>query len=593
MTTYSSPGVYTKEVDLSQYTSHTSTCVVGMVGGARRGPVGIPTLVSSQKELLELFGNPTPYEYGIYSALYALTQVSSLYYTRVVRSGTYASAGVAGVDKLLFKGVSPGVDFNGYKILQSAQASSGGTFSITVQDEKGIEKETYKNLVLTVSDPNYVATVINGVSKYITVTVQETGTVTEKTFTLGATEDTKGTGSGTYSRAGKEGTDKITFRSLYFDSDLNGAKLVISNPDVFNYFDITITNADGSPLESWTSLSIDPSSRRYVETVINNGSERIVCTVDSTVEKPIEETTLVFSGGDDGIDGLSDKDIIGETTGGGLYSFSNPETISIDVLCCPGWNSPAIEKAGIELCENRADCIFILDAPFGMKPQEVISWSNGIGSTDGYKLNSSYCAVYWPWLKVSDDFTGKDIWLPPTGFVSAQYAYNDEQAYPWKAPAGLNRGRITTAVGVEMSATQSQRDALYGGRNCINPIVNFISDGIVIWGNKTTQRDSTALDRINVRRMMCYLKRTIAQKTRYFVFEQNIDATWERWETVVKPILNNVKSSEGLYDYKISLEATEEDFENNRMPISIYVKPVKAAEYIPITFTIMPYSATL
>ena len=143
-----------------------------------------------------------------------------------------------------------------------------------------------------------------------------------------------------------------------------------------------------------------------------------------------------------------------------------------------------------------------------------------------------------------------------------------------------------------MSPTQGERDAIYGNRNVINPIVNFISNGIVIWGQKTTQRTPSALDRVNVRRLMCYLKRNISNVTRNFVFEQNIAATWERWKTTVEPILINAKNNGGLYEYKIVTEATAADIENNRMPIVIYVKPVKAAEFISLTFNIMPYSAS-
>ena len=133
---------------------------------------------------------------------------------------------------------------------------------------------------------------------------------------------------------------------------------------------------------------------------------------------------------------------------------------------------------------------------------------------------------------------------------------------------------------------------MYGNRNCINPIVNFISTGIVVWGQKTTQREKTALDRVNVRRLLNYLKRYIGNKIRYFVFEQNVDATWERWQTIVEPILAKAKNANGIYDYKITLDATDEDFENNRMPITIYIKPVKAAEFISLSFNIQPYSAS-
>ena len=143
-----------------------------------------------------------------------------------------------------------------------------------------------------------------------------------------------------------------------------------------------------------------------------------------------------------------------------------------------------------------------------------------------------------------------------------------------------------------MNPTQGERDAVYGNRNVVNPIVNFISNGIVIWGQKTCQRTPTSLDRVNVRRLMNYLKRTIGNTTRSFVFEQNVDSTWERWKTAVEPILINTKNNDGLYEYKIVLEASDADIENNRMPIDIYIKPTKTAEFISLKFNIMQYSAS-
>jgi phage tail sheath protein FI len=207
-------------------------------------------------------------------------------------------------------------------------------------------------------------------------------------------------------------------------------------------------------------------------------------------------------------------------------------------------------------------------------------------------MNSSYSAVYWPWVKISDSYTKKDIWLPPSGFVAAQYAYNDKVGAPWLAPAGLNRGKMTKPIALEHSPTQGERDAMYGNRNVVNAIVNYLGDGIVIWGQKTTQRAPTALDRVNVRRLLNYLKKTISLSTRYFVFEQNNQATWDRWTNMVEPILRQVKERSGLNDYLIEINPTIWEIENNIMPATIKVKPTKSAEFIPIDFMIMPQSAS-
>lgn len=590
MPTMLSPGVYVIEADHSDYAVDTSTCIIGMVGGATHGPVGRPVLITSQKQMVETFGEPVEGEYGVYSALQALTKSSQLYYVRVVRKGTKASCGIIGDDKIIYTAKAIGSDYNGYKVEQTALTE--GKFSVTIKDKDDNVIEEYKDLSIEADSENYVGIIINSQSDIVDTTIENNGSVEEKTFILGS--ETSGVGSGTYAFAGKKGKDKLILRSKYYDSDINGCSVIISDLDSFGYFAITITNSGGGVIEEWKDLSLKESSPRYVEKLINNGSDRFMCAVDPSEDVKFESGTLVFMGGDAGINGITTGDIIGEVDGTGLYAFSNKEDVLIDILMAPGWSDQSVISAGLSICSVRNDCLYLIDPPFGLSPQEVLNWSNATGDyADRVALNNDFGAVYWPWVKVYDTYTEKMIWLPPSGFVAAQYCYNDTVGYPWNAPAGLNRGIIENAVAVEMSPTQGERDALYGNRNVVNPIVNFISSGIVIWGQKTTQRNPTALDRVNVRRLMNYLERNIATVTKGYVFEQNVDATWERWRTVVEPILQNVKSNGGLYEYKIVAQATASDIENNRMPIVIYVKPTKTAEFISITFNIESYSADL
>lgn len=579
-----SPGVYVSEMDYSEYVSETSTCIVGMVGGARRGPVGVPTLVTSQEQLISTFGKPSLDDYGIYSALAALTKVSQLYYTRVVRGGIKASAGDLGSDKVLYSAKEYGEDSNGIQVEQTDLSDE--KFSVTVKSSTGETLETYSDLSLSGTVEGYVESVINAQSNYIQASVQFSGSLRAKTFTLDG-----GSGSGTYARAGVEGSDKIAFRSKYYDSDINGCMVTISEQDDFGYFDVTLKGSSGV-IESWTSLSLDSESDRYIESIINTASGRIIAIVNSNDEVEFTADTLSFSGGDDGIHGISVADIIGEETGTGLYSFSNPETVDIDLLAAPGCTSVDVISTGIHICEERGDCIYIADTPFGMNAQEVIAWSNGTGSYNHKGFDSSYGAMYWPWVKISDSYSKKNIWLPPSGYVIAQYAYNDDVAHPWNAPAGLERGAMSKPIGLELSPTKGERDAVYGNRNIINPLANFLSNGIVIWGQKTMQRKPSALDRVNVRRLMTYLKKTIGLSTKYFVFEQNTESTWERWRNMVEPILSDIKANGGIYEYKIEVNPSAADIENNHMPVKVYIKPTKTSEFIPIEFNIMPYSAS-
>lgn len=583
-----SPGVYTSEADYSEYVSDASTCIIGMVGGARRGPIGVPTLVTTQAQMVEIFGKPTEGDYGVYGALAALSKASQLYYTRVVRGGNRATAGVIGTNKIIYKAKTVGDNGNGIKV---AQSYNEDTAEVTVKvylsgNDVSEPIETFEGMSLNGVDSSYVETVINGVSEYITAHVQYSGSIKDIEFILEG-----GSGSGSYARAGEEGVDKITFRSAYYDSDINGCEVVISESDSFGYFDVTVKNSE-EIIETWGSVTLDEESDRYVESIINTGSGRIICTVNSSDDILFEEDTLVFSGGDDGINGISTLDIIGEETGTGLYSFSNEETVDIDLLVAPGWSDASVIQAALSICEKRGECVFIADTPFGLKAQEVMAWSNGTGGFPHDAFDSSYGALYWPWVKVADSYSKKNIWLPPSGYVAAQYAYNDKVGHPWLAPAGLERGLLNKPIGVELSPTKGERDAVYGNRNIVNPIANVLGTGLVIWGQKTMQRKPSSLDRVNVRRLMNYLKKTIGGATRHFVFEQNTESTWERWKNMVSPILTSIKDANGIYDYKIEINPTIADVENNRMPVYVSVKPTKAAEFIPLTFNIMPYTAS-
>ena len=200
-----SPGVYMNEVDKSQYTTDSSTCIIGMVGGARFGPVGVPTLISSQQELIKTFGEPVEGEYGLYSALMALTHASQVIYTRVVRGGTKATSGKIGTDKVLYRSAVIGEASNGLKIIQSAL--TGGKFSVTIKDAQDVEKEKFEDLTLTSSEENFVEAVINAKSKLIRVELQSTGDVTAKEFVLG--DAVKGGNTGSNAHEGKKGTNKV------------------------------------------------------------------------------------------------------------------------------------------------------------------------------------------------------------------------------------------------------------------------------------------------------------------------------------------------------------------------------------------------
>lgn len=590
MADYLSPGVYVTETDYSEYVASVSSCIVGMVGEAVRGPVGIPTLITSQKEFIKTFGEPVEGYYGAYSALMFLTKGDQLYYTRIVAKGTSATAGEVGTDKLIYTAKAVGDAGNGITITQTEVDGETGTFSLTIS--KGdTTLESYDGLLLEGTTDDNVVIKLSAESNYIYATLQDSGTVVAKTLTLAGGSGVGGSASAGYATAGNESENLIYFRSKYPDSSINGGSVIISEKSN-GYFSVTLKDSEGNVVEAWNSLTTEIGEERNVETYINKYSTRMTAFQTTGASAPeFEAETLIFSGGANGIEGISLADVIGEEDGTGLYSFSNPETVDVNILCAPGYYQSEVVTAITEICSDRGDCMAVIDPPFGLSVQGVLDWANGNSEYSTVALDSSYNATYYPWLSVPDTYTKKNIWLPPSGLVLAQYAYNDNIAAPWYAPAGLNRGVITKAVALEYSPTKAERDSLYGNRNVVNPIATFHGDGIVIWGQKTSQRKPTALDRINVRRLLNYLKKTIGASTKYFVFEQNNEATWKRWKLMVKPILENVKQRNGIEDYQIEIAPTTWEIENNIMPATVKIKPTKSAEFIPIDFQIMPQSA--
>ena len=310
----------------------------------------------------------------------------------------------------------------------------------------------------------------------------------------------------------------------------------------------------------------------------------------------------LLANGKDGIVGVSDADYIGVAwnptadASTGLQTFSNAEEINVNIICVPGISSTAVIAAMLTLCEGRADCMAIIDPPYGLRPQEVTDWHNGSGSGNTTAFNSSYGALYWDWLLIYDAYNAQEVYVPPSGYLAGVYALNDFVSEPWYAPAGLNRGRILSAIGLRYSPNLGERNLLYGDGNAINPIVNFVQDGITVWGQRTLQREATALDRVNVRRLMLYLRKVAANFSRYFVFEPDDPATWRRVRFTFESLLADVQSRRGVRDYKVICDETintQARVDRNELWVRILVRPTKAAEFIVVEFVIMPQGATL
>jgi phage tail sheath protein FI len=237
--------------------------------------------------------------------------------------------------------------------------------------------------------------------------------------------------------------------------------------------------------------------------------------------------------------------------------------------------------------QNRGDSIFVCDLyPYGAGAVTTVTAAASA-------LNTSYAASYWPWVQTVDPDSGKNVWVPASTMIGGVFAYNDSVSEPWFAPAGINRGGLSNVIRAEWKLNQSQRDTLYSGK--VNPIATFPGVGTVVYGQKTLQTKASALDRVNVRRLLIALKSYISQVAQNLVFEQNSIATRNQFLSQVNPYLASVQQRQGLYAFRVIMDDsnnTPDVIDRNQLVGQIYIQPTKTAEFIYLDFNILPTGAT-
>jgi hypothetical protein len=270
-------------------------------------------------------------------------------------------------------------------------------------------------------------------------------------------------------------------------------------------------------------------------------------------------------------------------------ALSNAEEYDIQLMVTPGLNQTnhgdLIDK-GLDMIQNRADAFYIIDPT-------TVNGTSDQAIENGKAYDSNYAAMYYPWVKTLDPITGKLISVPASTLLPAVYAANDRSAAEWFAPAGLNRGGLSSAVGVIYKLNQADRDNLYEAK--INPIVLFANQGVVAFGQKTLQAKPSALDRINVRRLLLTIRKYVASTSRYLVFEQNTSTTRNKFINIVNPYLETIQQRQGLYAFKVIMDEsnnTPDMIDRNFLKGSIYLQPTRTAEFIQIDFNILPTGAT-
>ena len=280
----------------------------------------------------------------------------------------------------------------------------------------------------------------------------------------------------------------------------------------------------------------------------------------------------------------------------GMQAFDF-DLIPITLGIVPGLTDERVQNSFITLAEKTGNFLTVFGTPIGIGgPQDAIDYSNGMTPYRTSMLNSSYACMYYPQVKVFNPYYGKDIWMDPAIYGVRQMGFTDTMADLWFAPAGYVRGRLTKPTQVEVDLNQGDRDSLYSGGNAINPIVNFPNQGITIFGQRTLQRTPTALDRINVRRMMVYIKRIIEASTRRFVFEPNDKVTQEAIEKLLTPFFEDIKRRRGITQFAVICDETVNTpvrVDRNELWCRVLVKPTKAAEILVFELNVTNQQANI
>jgi phage tail sheath protein FI len=567
-----SPGVLARENDQSFLTAQPIQAGAAILGPTAKGPT-VPTVVTTYSDYQNKFGT--------------LIQSGSDFYTYFTSIAAYNYFQNGG-DSLLVGRVTNGT----YTAASSSTVTTGSGGPTT------------------------------GLSPFVLETLSK-GTITN----TGTTELTGGalaTGS----------SDNIRWEVVSPNTSSGTFSLLIRKGDD--------TNNSKVVLETWTNLSLDPKASNYISRVIgdqtqniatdgstyyiqtsgsynnasayvrvksvsyqtpnyfdNNGTAKAqftgsiptACsgTFNGAVGTPFTERTAKFYDQAGLTNGADSQGVTGSDYTVMLNLLANADEYQYNVISVPGLNriSAASQISTlVSNAQNRGDNIAVVD---------MVPYGSSLTSVTGQALamDTSYGATYWPWVQTADPDSGNAVWAPASTLIPAVYAFNDNSSEAWFAPAGFNRGGLSTVVRAERKLTQGDRDSLYQGN--VNPIATFPNQGVVVFGQKTLQKKASALDRVNVRRLLITVKDYISQIADNLVFEQNTIATRNSFLSQVNPYLTSVQQRQGLYAFKVVMDDsnnTADVIDRNQLVGQIYLQPTKTAEFIYLDFNLTPTGAT-
>jgi phage tail sheath protein FI len=667
-----SPGVLTRENDTSQITQGPIVAGAAIVGPAVKGPVNIPTLVTSYSDYLNKFGGTfvsggTSNEYLTSISAYNYFQQggASLLVTRVV-SGAFAPANTTITNNILLTTASLTVSsaslaafinptgsfgINGITIAITGSTTPANTATTIYIASGSTPANTVTSIVAAFNASSSVAPYSSALQYIVASASGSTGLffnttasllntsfddniLNAYTYTSGSTTTLFGgsTNCGSFiletlsAGAIQNSTSSIGTNGILPSGSINNVRYeIVGSSTGSGAFSLLVrqgNDTDNSKiiLESWNNLSLDPNQPNYIEAVIGNQSVdtsqgytnvsgdytnksryvRVKQVLTSSINyfdnngQPVQSLTGLVPVNQTGSFGNATGTLAGvfglipDNYSSSLNLLANKDEFKFNVITIPGLTTStgaASITSLIALAQNRGDVIAIIDVTD--KGANILT-----ATSNALSYDNSYAATYYPWVQVNAPNTGKLTWVPPSTIIPSVFAYNDRVSAPWFAPAGFTRGGLSV-IQAERKLSPTDRDTLYAGN--VNSIATFPGQGVVAYGQKTLQKKASALDRINVRRLLIELKTKIGQVANTLVFEQNTASTRNKFLSQVNPYLDSIQQRQGLYAFKVVMDSsnnTADVIDRNQLVGQIFIQPTKTAEFIILDFNVTPTGAT-
>jgi len=559
-----SPGVSLNEIDNTFISPLPVKVGAAIIGPTVKGPVEIPIVVTSYSDYKNRFGGSLVSGSDTYSYL---TSIAAYNYFN-----------------------------NGGETLLVARVVTGSYTSAT--------STTISNYIDATSSSFALETISEGVIMNNSGALNSDGSLVSGSADNVRWEITNSnTGSGTFNVLIRQGNDKTNGKVVL--ESFNNVNLDPNSPRY-------ISRVIGDQVIAYNSVEnqVDiasgsfPNNSRYVRvknvTPTPNYFDNTGIAVSAYTASIPQNGSGSFSGatgdvkaGANFYENISNTDTQGLTSGNYtnmVNLLSNKDDYQFNILLTPGLLNSEGTHTGVisSIITNtqlRGDNIYVVD---------MVDYNGTLAEavTQAQTRDTSYAATYWPWLRIQDPETGKRVWVPASTMIGGVYAYNDRVAAPWFAPAGINRGGLGSVLRAKTKLSQANRDELYD--NNINPIATFPKKGIVVFGQKTLQKGASALDRVNVRRLLIELKSFIGQLADNLVFEQNTITTRNKFLSQVNPYLENIKQKQGLYAFKVIMDDTlntPDVIDRNQLVGQIYIQPTRTAEFINLDFILQPTGA--